>query len=140
MGRFLIITKFTVLWVAIVFVQMHGYESCLDKERIGLLEIRDFIKSVSEMQYADTILVSWVDETTSECCIWERIKCNATTGRVMGVLLHSAVQPKFNDVSEGFPIINMSLFLPFEELHTLDFSQNGFEGWQENKGKCWINR
>ncbi|KAH9715323.1 Receptor-like protein 56 [Citrus sinensis] len=72
---------------------------------------RAFIKSVSDMQYADAILVSWVDNRTSDCCTWERIKCNATTGRWT----------------------LMTLFVPFQELHVLDLSDNRFEGWEENK-------
>ncbi|ESR40676.1 Receptor-like protein 15 [Citrus sinensis] len=94
---------------------------------------RAFIKSVSDMQYADAILVSWVDNRTSDCCTWERIKCNATTGRVMELSLDSAIQVDSDDVNDGFPIINMSLFVPFQELHVLDLSDNRFEGWEENK-------
>ncbi|KAH9667088.1 Receptor-like protein 15 [Citrus sinensis] len=97
------------------------------------LEIKAFIKSVSDMQYADAILVSWVDNRTSDCCTWERIKCNATTGRVMELSLDSAIQVDSDDVNDGFPIINMSLFVPFQELHVLDLSDNRFEGWEENK-------
>ena len=135
MGRFLII-KFS-LWVAVTFVQMHAPKSCLDSERIGLLEIKAFIKSVSDMQYADAILVSWVDNRTSDCCTWERIKCNATTGRVMELSLGDAIRVNSVDASDGFPIINMSLFVPFQELHVLDLLDNRFEGWEENKGKIY---
>ncbi|KAH9715322.1 Receptor-like protein 15 [Citrus sinensis] len=112
---------------------MHGHKSCWDSERMGLLEIKAFIKSVSDMQYADAILVSWVDNRTSDCCSWERIKCNATTGWVMELSLSDAIRVNSNDVSDGFPIINMSLFVPFQELHVLDLWNNRFEGWEENK-------
>ena len=104
---------------------------------MGLLEIKAFIKSVSDMQYADAILVSWVDNRTSDCCSWERIKCNATTGWVMELSLSDAIRVNSNDVSDGFPIINMSLFVPFQELHVLDLWNNRFEGWEENKGKIY---
>ncbi|XP_024036937.1 receptor-like protein 15 [Citrus sinensis] len=100
---------------------------------MGLLEIKAFIKSVSDMQYADAILVSWVDNRTSDCCSWERIKCNATTGRVMELSLGDAIRVNSVDASDGFPIINMSLFVPFQELHVLDLWNNRFEGWDENK-------
>ena len=116
---------------------MHGLKSCLDNERIGLMEIKTFIKSVSDMQFADAILVSWVDSRTSDCCSWERIKCNVTTGRVTELLLDSARKVKSDDFSDGLPIINMSLFVPFQELRVIDLTNNGFEGWEEDKGKIY---
>ncbi|KAF5938361.1 hypothetical protein HYC85_022620 [Camellia sinensis] len=34
----------------------------------------------------------------------------------------------------GGRYLNASMFLPFEELQSLDLSYNGFAGWLENEG------
>ena len=84
MERFLVKLS---LWVAIVLVQMCGCKGCLEKERIGLLEFKSFIKSVIDYE-TETILVSWVDDKMSICCGWEQVKCNITTKWVMELSLN----------------------------------------------------
>ncbi|KAL0836425.1 hypothetical protein Bca101_088314 [Brassica carinata] len=60
---------------------MHGYRSCLEKERKGLLELNAYVNS--EFPY------DWPNDTDSDCCQWERVKCNFTTGSVVGLFLNS---------------------------------------------------
>ncbi|KAF5949371.1 hypothetical protein HYC85_011364 [Camellia sinensis] len=73
---------------------------------------------------------AWEGETTADCCKWERVKCNTTTGRV--------IQLSLNSVENHWKLrdwyLNASMFLPFEELESLDLSYNGFAGWLENGG------
>ena len=64
---------FFITWVIVVSLQMHGYRSCLEKERKGLLELNAYVNS--EFPY------DWPNDTDSDCCQWERVKCNFTTGR-----------------------------------------------------------
>ncbi|KAJ0051830.1 hypothetical protein Pint_03194 [Pistacia integerrima] len=125
MGRLLMKLS---LWFAIVLIQTYGYKGCLEKERIGLLEFKSFIKSVN-LYDKEEIFISWVDDKTSDCCGWERVKCNAATGRVIELSLNSSVQ--FNKF--GYLTLNLSLFHPFDELLILDLSSNFFQDCQENK-------
>ncbi|GKV27260.1 hypothetical protein SLEP1_g36452 [Rubroshorea leprosula] len=62
----------------------------------------------------------------SDCCRWERVECNPSTGRV--IKLH------LDDVS-GWQnsYLNASLFLPFEELKSLSLADNGINSFIENE-------
>ncbi|KAH9667079.1 Receptor-like protein 13 [Citrus sinensis] len=116
--------KFSILLALIaLLVQMHGYKACFNKERSALLD----------REYADEILTSWVDDGISDCCDWERVTCDATAGQVIQLSLDFARMFDFYNSSDGFPILNFSLFLPFQELQILDLSGNYFDGWNENK-------
>ena len=126
MGRNLIFVNIS-FWVVLLLVETHGFRSgCLEKERMGLLELKAFIQSVSEGP--DTTLITWVDDERSNCCSWERVKCNATTGRLMELSLGHA---RNRNPGTLFRIrnLNISLFHPFDELVSLDLSDNGFGGW-----------
>ncbi|XP_044469678.1 receptor-like protein 56 [Mangifera indica] len=122
-----------LLMFVIVLVQIHGFKGFSEKERIGLLELKSFIKSVNDYK-TDEILVSWVDDKASNCCEWERVQCNATTGHVIKLSLSYTRQFNYNEDFQGYPTLNLSLFHPFEELENLDLSLNYFGGWHENKG------
>lgn len=69
--RFLI--RFSV-WIAIDLIQMHGFKCCLEKERIALMEIKSSFVSVSDSEYADNILTSWVDNGICDVAVWEGVK------------------------------------------------------------------
>ena len=103
------------LIMIIVLNQMHGYKACLETERTALLELKSFLISGHDSEFEDSILTSWVDDDgiSSDCCDWERVKCNAATRRVTELLL--------NWTRDGSSLLNMSLFHPFEELQSLDF-------------------
>ncbi|XP_024036951.1 probable LRR receptor-like serine/threonine-protein kinase At4g36180 [Citrus clementina] len=62
------------------------------------------------------------------------VKCNLTTQRVMQLSLSHTT--KFNysyDPLDQVSLLNMSLFDPFQELQSLDLSENWFEGVYENR-------
>ncbi|KAG2247345.1 hypothetical protein Bca52824_086973 [Brassica carinata] len=109
---------------------MHGYRSCLEKERKGLLELNAYVNS--EFPY------DWPNDTDSDCCQWERVKCNFTTGSVVGLFLNSTYTVR--------PLLNISLLYPFGELKTLNLDyfnytgccENKFSGTLEEQGLCQL--
>ena len=83
------------------------------------------------------------NDTKSECCSWEQVKCNTTTGYVIKLTLSSINQeqtyeePFFFNENQNYEdtwYINISLFQPFKELRNLDLSDNGIAGWLGNEG------
>lgn len=106
---------FLATWVMVMLVslQMHGYRSCIEKERKGLLALKAYIGE--EYSY------DWSNDTKSDCCQWERIKCDRTSGRVIGLFLNHTYKDPFQ--------MNLSLFYPFEELKTLKLNWFGCTGW-----------
>lgn len=101
---------FWATWVMammmVVSLQMHRYRCCIEKERKGLMELKAYLNN-SEFPS------DWPNDMNSDCCQWKTVTCDLTSGRVRGLLLSYAprVLP-----------LNLSLFHPFEELHTLNLS------------------
>ncbi|KAL5769743.1 hypothetical protein ACOSP7_013897 [Xanthoceras sorbifolium] len=127
MERFLF-TKLSMLIVIALVLQMHGYKGCLEKERTTLLEIKElFLYSSVNIDYVNSNLGSWVDDRVSDCCNWNRVECNTTTGRVINLSLFSIGS------SLSLPILNFSMFQPFEELQSLDLSGNFFKGYVNSR-------
>ncbi|KAF8393135.1 hypothetical protein HHK36_021376 [Tetracentron sinense] len=129
MERHLLI-KF-LLWVSLVLLELHGYLGCLDEERIALLEFKASVNWIK----ADhgPLLHTWFDDIASDCCTWERLKCNRTTARVIDLELNDTRQ-SYDADEERIWFLNMALFLPFQELQHLDLSRNSFDGWVMNEG------
>ena len=109
-----------------------GCNGCLEKERIGLLEIKHYI--LSQQYEGDSFskneLGSWVDDRDSNCCVWNRVKCSS--GHI--------TELSFQDLlwANDSKMLNVSLFRPFEELHLLDLSYNNFQGWIGNEGTTLV--
>ncbi|KDO39676.1 hypothetical protein CISIN_1g037353mg [Citrus sinensis] len=80
----------SLIWIIILMNEMHGDKACLQTERTALLELKSFFISISDREYEDVILTSWVDDgMPSDCCDdWEGVECNATTRRVMQLSLN----------------------------------------------------
>ncbi|KAG6729830.1 hypothetical protein I3842_01G050800 [Carya illinoinensis] len=128
-----------LLWVLVVFVQTHEYMGCLEEERIGLLHLKSFlIISIPPHTQSDYLLPSWVDLEKSDCCGWERVTCNSTTGHHVVELSLDNLMPdpyyslylhsKREYFEEHRWLLNVSLFEPFKELRSLDLSLNGING------------
>ena len=141
-----------LLWGLIVLVHLHGHRGCFEEERMGLLEIKEeFVRSTPNKTITYflhspprvNILPSWVDDQKSECCEWERVTCNSTTGHVTHLSLHNIwefdIEPD-DYFSYSFYLknivwlLNVSLFESFKELRSLDLSINAIGGWIEHKG------
>ena len=151
MGRSLV--KWLLLGL-IVLVHLHGHRGCFEEERMGLLEIKEeFVRSTPNATIRDYlppsrvyILPSWIDDHKSECCEWERVTCNSTTGHVTHLSLHNIwefdIEPDESyyyffhtfDFNDMVWLLNVSLFESFKELRSLDLSFNAIGGWIEHKG------
>ncbi|KAF8369728.1 hypothetical protein HHK36_032248 [Tetracentron sinense] len=115
------------LWVFLVSVQLlvYGGIGCLDHERIALLELKASLNDPD-----GSSLPSW-DGEESDCCEWESLECNNKTRQVIQLSLDGTV---------GSWNMNASLFLPFEELRSLNLSSNMMSSWAENEGFGRLSR
>ncbi|KAI4351486.1 hypothetical protein L6164_005852 [Bauhinia variegata] len=120
--------KYSVIlfWLILLAVQMPDCSGCLEKERLGLIQIKAYFSLNGADEAA---LDSWVDDKAANCCAWELVKCNTLTGHIAELSLNG-----FS--ADGDWFLNGSLFLPFDELRSLDLSDNSFEGFVEEKGLC----
>ena len=116
----------SLLWALLLFVQIHEHRACIEEERVSLLELKAFLKS--HTNYTKPLLPTWVYETKSECCRWERVNCSTTTGHVINLTLSDI------NFMLGTWFLNTSLLQPFKELRILDLSFNGIAGWLRNEG------
>lgn len=120
------------LWiVVVVLILVKELEGCLEKEKLGLLDLKTFLISNSTSTYNN--LTSWDEKSDVDCCSWERVKCNHTTGHVMDLLLGGVTIPTNTTYIWVF---NFSYFLPFNHLVHLDLSNNYLDGWVEIEGLC----
>ncbi|KAL0665045.1 hypothetical protein Bca4012_101883 [Brassica carinata] len=108
-----------LIWVIVLLGQLHGYKSCIQKERKALLELKQYLISISEEGQSDYVLTTWTNDTKSQCCRWEGVKCSRTSGRVTKI----AFGDLFLKESSFF---NLSLLHPFEEVQSLDLSECAF--------------
>ncbi|KAG2696238.1 hypothetical protein I3760_07G048900 [Carya illinoinensis] len=117
-----------LMWALVIFVQIHEHKGCLEEERIGLLQLKAFLKSNAEI---GNCLPSWIEDadqiSMSDCCGWERVSCNSTTSHVVGLSL-------CNITNTNNWLLNVSLFRPFKELTSLDLSSNRIGGCIANEG------
>ncbi|MFQ6645480.1 hypothetical protein Gotur_020234, partial [Gossypium turneri] len=92
-------------------------DGCWDEERVALLQF----------QYV-------YSREVSDCCEWEGVECNITTRRLTQLSLG-------NGLLWYLEFINASLFLPFEELRSLDLSYNDLVGVVENEAHLkWLSK
>jgi len=120
MGLFL-----QVLMVLVMAVLLQGWLplGCLEEERIALLHLKD------SLNYPNgTSLPSW-RIAHANCCDWESIVCNSSTGRVTELVLWGVRNEELGDW-----YLNASLFLPFQQLNALNLRGNRIAGWVEKKG------
>ena len=114
-------------WVVLVLVQfgINGCFGCWEQERIALLQLKASMIN-KESGYIPSWITSWDSANKeSDCCDWERVKCNITTRRV--------IQLHLNVITYDW-YLNASLFLPFEELQCLYLVYNYIPGWVPNEG------
>ncbi|KAI3512683.1 hypothetical protein L1887_20001 [Cichorium endivia] len=87
---------------------------CIEEERKALLQIKASHIKTYDSDFSPT----WVDY--GECCDWERVSCNTTTAHVTHLSLGGL------DVQFGSKLwaLNVSLFLHFKELRSLNLSND----------------
>ncbi|KAF9620543.1 hypothetical protein IFM89_013208 [Coptis chinensis] len=127
-------------WTICMFVffavfHYNGCLGCLEEERVALWKIKASIKWYhtdclrDPVEYRIPPFCTWVDDKTSDCCTWERVKCSNFTGRVtelflQDVSLNSLYTPFDDNTEEYNHFLDVSLYTPFEELQHLDLSNN----------------
>ncbi|XP_019164152.1 PREDICTED: receptor-like protein 12 [Ipomoea nil] len=133
-------TKHNIMLVLIFLVLICKFEycysndaaSCVEGERIALLQFKESLIDVSNR------LSSW---SGLDCCEWEGVSCSSTTGHVLKLDLHNPTTPDDDDIkrywSNGLPSnysnnclrgdINHSL-INLTHLNYLDLSLNNFSG------------
>ena len=127
-----------LMWVfMLLLIQICGSKGCIEEEKMSLLEFKSFLQLNNEN--ADFLLPSWIDNNISECCNWERVLCNPTTGRVKKLSLNQiTLLQDSEEIYVTFWPLNVSIFLPFKELHHLNLSANFFDGFVENEGMLFL--
>ncbi|KAL4625713.1 hypothetical protein ACB092_05G045500 [Castanea dentata] len=124
----------SLLWSLLLFVQIHEHIACIEEERMGLLELKAFLKS--HTNYTKPLLPTWVYETKGGCCSWEWVNCSTNTGHVINLTLsniNSNIENKQGYYMRVTWFFNVSLLQPFKELRILDLSYNGIAGWLGNE-------
>ncbi|KAF2323181.1 hypothetical protein GH714_033924 [Hevea brasiliensis] len=106
----------------ILWIQIHRSKGCFEAERLALLNFKKFV--VSDGADADHLLSSWVDDSMSDCCKWERVTCNSTTSHVIELFLNNTRQH-----DENIWFIKLSMFQQLKELRNLNLSYNEIGGF-----------
>lgn len=112
--EFVLFALFFLSAIKLSYCQRNMTELCIEKERQSLLRFKKSLTDPSNM------LSSW--DTEHDCCKWEKVVCDSSTGHVVELKLQS---PDWNSRLGGK--INPSL-LNLKFLRFLDISQNNFYG------------
>ncbi|XP_043817493.1 receptor like protein 21 isoform X2 [Manihot esculenta] len=130
------IAKCLLLGVLILWIQIHGNKCCFEEERLALLDFKAFVGSNGFDE--DYLLPSWIDDPTSNCCQWERVMCNSTTGHVTELSLNNTRQYNIESRSfyydENIWYVNLSMFQQLKEFKTLNLSYNHFDCSIDDQG------
>ncbi|KAJ9561328.1 hypothetical protein OSB04_006488 [Centaurea solstitialis] len=118
-------------------VMVSGIEGgCIQEERNALLQIKTSLIDLYGLN-VDHFLPSWVDDGR-ECCDWERVMCNTTTDHVTDLSLRNVMGiPDYQYYDTYYRInwpLNVSLFLHFKELTSLNLSMNCLDDGIVNTG------
>ena len=129
-------------WVVLILVQlgMNGCFGCWEQEKAALLQLKAsmnftavkyiFRENPSQLNFTADPLPTWNStHKKSDCCDWEGVKCDNTTGRVIQLDLNYTIRWSREDWC-----LNASLFLPFEELQSVDLDANWISRWVPNGG------
>ncbi|KAI4297136.1 hypothetical protein L6164_037040 [Bauhinia variegata] len=115
------------LFCAIFVVEINGCNGYFQEEKRALLDYKEFLKFHNYS--AESLLVSWVSDSKSDCCSWENVMCDSSTGHVIHLSHHAEYRwsrcewPLYQTFS-----LNLSLFKPLKELQSLNLSYNCFDG------------
>ena len=115
-------------WVVLILVQlgMNGCFGCWEQEKAALLQLKASMNFTADI---DPLRTWNSTNKNSDCCDWERVKCDNTTGRVIQLDLNYTINWSREDWC-----LNASLFLPFEELQYLYLVDNQISRWVPNEG------
>ncbi|CAH8361696.1 unnamed protein product [Eruca vesicaria subsp. sativa] len=103
-----------LIWVILLLGQLHGYKSCVEKERKALLDLKKYIFSITIKEMSDYVVPTWSYEAKSDCCRWDGVKCNPASKRVTHI--------DFGDLYlKDTYLLNLSLLHSFEDVRSLSF-------------------
>ncbi|TYJ02513.1 hypothetical protein E1A91_A13G234700v1 [Gossypium mustelinum] len=115
-----------LVWVFVLAFLFGGYQSegCWEIEKAALLQLKPFFPLINDEG------ISW---GKGNCCRWNGVECSTSTGRVTRLFLeYSSVEVYNKDIYQGW-YLNISLFLPFEELKSLNLAGNNIVGFIHNQ-------
>ncbi|KAG8471738.1 hypothetical protein CXB51_036300 [Gossypium anomalum] len=120
-----------LVWVFVVAFLFGGYQSegCWEIEKAALLQLKPFFPHINDEG------ISW---GKGNCCRWKGVECSTSTGRVTRLFLEYSSVEVYNTISQGW-YLNISLFLPFHELKSLDLGNNYIAGFIDNQGSFMNN-
>ena len=130
--------------IGVLLIQLHSCKTlgCLEKVKISLLKLKASL--IQELRVSE--LSSWRNGGESDCCEWEGVGCDNTRKRVTQLWLNGLFKkPLVNEplrveeeeeeekenggyLREYGWSLNVSLFIPFEDLQVLDLSSNYLAG------------
>ncbi|PPD68222.1 hypothetical protein GOBAR_DD34901 [Gossypium barbadense] len=115
-----------LVWVFVLAFLFGGYQSegCWEIEKAALLQLKPFFPLINDEG------ISW---GKGNCCRWNGVECSTSTGRVTRLFLEYSSVQVYNNISQGW-YLNISLFLPFQELKSLDLGKNYIAGFIDNQG------
>ncbi|KAL0801789.1 hypothetical protein Bca101_056965 [Brassica carinata] len=111
--------KYLIL-VILLLGQLHGYKSCIEKEKKALLDLKKYILSITIEEGSDYVVPTWSYGAKSDCCRWEGVKCNPASKRVTEIAF-GTLYLKENS------LLNLSLLHPFEDVSSLSFHGDHYE-------------
>ncbi|KAL4340836.1 hypothetical protein GQ457_08G000280 [Hibiscus cannabinus] len=135
-----------MLVLVLGFLMLGGGEGCLEEERLALSRLKPFFPFIDSTfgGPAGSDFFSYdydsVEEKESsiDCCKWERVECNPTTGRLTHLFLNVTYMYWYDAASGYYSkkswYLNASLFLPFQELQYLSLSGNSIAGCVADQG------
>ncbi|XP_027343849.1 receptor-like protein 56 [Abrus precatorius] len=112
----------------IVWCQALGTSGCLEEEKDALLKFKGAYSN-------DSYLGSWVNEAKSNCCAWDGVTCDSSSGHVVALSLeavHRNGDPGWQKRCTNSTRLSWSLFLSFKELRSLDLTNDCFDAFVAN--------
>ncbi|KAK9175499.1 hypothetical protein WN944_027506 [Citrus x changshan-huyou] len=99
---------------------------------IRMIDGSKVLQSIGSLPSLKTLYLSY---TNLDCCQWEGIECNNTTGRVIKLDL---AQTRKWESAKWY--MNASLFTPFQQLESLDLIGNNITDCVKNEGLDKLSR
>ncbi|XVF20218.1 hypothetical protein REPUB_Repub11eG0178900 [Reevesia pubescens] len=115
-------------WMLLTVLLLEGWsKGCLENERVALLQLKPFFNDPKALS-------NWVDVKGSDCCQWELVECSINSSRVIGLSLNYTRARRYYEEERNLWYLNVSLFLPFDELKSLYLYGNQIAGCVDNGG------
>ncbi|KAG6601708.1 Receptor-like protein 13, partial [Cucurbita argyrosperma subsp. sororia] len=115
-----------VVAVILVFeLAHHACNGCLEKERLGLLEVKRFFNAHN---FSIDSLPSW---SGRNCCEWDGVQCHSPTPHILRLSLSTLLD--IDHSQHMLYLFHASLLNPFPKLESLDLSHNAFSAFTNHK-------